>query len=160
MPGQEENEHRDTNPSQVCPQAFYFSPQPLFTTDHSIHNPGRPLKSSKPNAHDNTAAMGPMTTGKPKRRHEDTTGLTMAWRAKRLHSQTTTLQIHDARAQTARYTNKLTTNDRATPDNEDLGGTGGMVIQGGVGSPTILKEEWLRPPASLVSQNVYSILLP
>jgi hypothetical protein len=94
MPGQEENEHRDTNPSQICPQAFYFSPQPLFTTDHSIHNPGCPLKSSKPNAHDNTAAMGPMTTGKPKQRHKDTTGLTMARRVKRLHSQTTTLQVH------------------------------------------------------------------
>jgi len=29
-----------------------------------------PLTSSKPNAHDNTAVMGPMTTGEPKRKHE------------------------------------------------------------------------------------------
>ncbi|KIK09773.1 hypothetical protein K443DRAFT_671097 [Laccaria amethystina LaAM-08-1] len=196
MPRQEENEHRDTNPNILLRYVlgpFYFSPRPLFTTDHGIHNPGHPLKSSKPNAHDNMAEMGPMTTGEPKRRHEDTTGLTMAQRAKRLRHRpndhiagSPTLRIaqpqhegphnvtgsptippghecrcliHDARVQTARYTNELTTNDRATPDNEDLG-TGGMDIQGGVGSPTILEDEWLRPPALPVSQNVYSILSP
>ncbi|KIJ91867.1 hypothetical protein K443DRAFT_685693 [Laccaria amethystina LaAM-08-1] len=153
MPRQEENEHRGTDPNILLRYVlgpFYFSPRPLFTTDHSIHNPGHPLKSSKSNAHENTAEMGPMMTGKPKQRHKDTMGLTTARQANPtiLPGHECRCLIHDARAQTARYTNELTTNDRATPDNEDLRGT------------AILEEEWLRPLASPVSQNVYSILSP
>jgi len=53
-------------------------------------------------------------------------------------TKTTLPPIDDARAQTARHTNELTANDRATPAGEDLGGTGRMDIQGDVG-----EEEWL-----------------